>query len=167
MCPFEEELSLLETIPGVGRRTAEVLVAEVGADMTLFPTSKHLASWAGICPGNNQSASKHKGGKASRGSLWLKSALVEAAQAASHTNTYLSAQYHRITARRGKKKAVVAVAHRILVIVYHLLKHNLPYKDLGRHYFDERQRQALEKRLVHRLQDIGYKVTLDPVALAR
>jgi transposase len=165
MRPFEEAIERLETIPGVGRRTAEAILAEIGADMSRFPTSKHLASWAGMCPGNNQSGGKRRSGKTSRGDPWLRAALVEAAHAAGRTrNTYLSAQYRRLASRRGKKRAAVAVGHTILVIAYHLLKHSCGYEELGNDYFDKRDRQVVERRLVRRLEGLGYKVSLDPVA---
>jgi transposase len=161
----EEAVDLLDTIPGVGRPTAEALVAELGTDMARFPTPGHLASWAGMCPGNHESAGKRKGGKTRKGSPWLRAALVEAARAAARTKqTYLAAQYRRLAARRGAKRAAVAVGHTILVIAYHLLRRRVPYHDLGSGYFDERDRQAVERRLVHRLEGLGYKVTLDPAA---
>ena len=163
--PFEDQLERLDTIPGVGRRTAEILLAEIGADMGHFPTAAHLASWAGMCPGNNESAGKRKTGKTRKGNAWLRAALVEAAHAASRTkDTYLAAQYRRLAARRGRKKALVAVGHSILVSAYHLLKGTATYRELGPHYFDERDRQAVECRLVQRLESLGYKVTLDPAA---
>jgi hypothetical protein len=124
IAPFSEEVELLDTIPGVDRRTAEVLIAEIGADMSQFPTHRHLASWAGICPGNDESAGKRRSGKTRKGSKWLRSALTEAAHAAARSRrTYLGAQYARLKGRRGPKKAAVAVGHSILVIVYHIL-HN-------------------------------------------
>jgi transposase len=163
--PFEDQLARLDTIPGVGRRTAEILLAEIGVDMGRFPTAAHLASWAGMCPGNNESAGKRKTGKTRKGNAWLRAALVEAAHAASRTKeTYLAAQYRRLTARRGRKKALVAVGHSILVSAYHLLKGTATYRELGPHYFDERDRQAVERRLVQRLESLGYKVTLDSAA---
>jgi len=163
--PFEETLARLQTVPGVGPRTAEVLMAEVGRDMSRFPSHRHLASWAGLCPGNNESAGKRKSGRTRKGSPWLRSALVEAAWAASHSKrTYLSAQYHRLAARRGGKRAVVAVAHTLLVIVYHLLKGGETYSELGGNYFDERDRWQVERRLVRRLQALGYTVSLQPAA---
>jgi transposase len=123
MRPFEEALERLETIPGVGRRRAEAILAEIGADMSRFPTYRQLASWAGMCPGNNQSGGKRRGGKTTKGDPWLRAALVEAAHAAGRTkNTYLSAQYRRLATRRGKKRAAVAVGHTILVIAYCLLE---------------------------------------------
>jgi len=163
--PFEDTLARLQTVPGVGLRTAEVLMAEVGTDMSRFPSHGHLASWAGLCPGSNESAGKRKSGKTRKGSPWLRSALVEAAWAASHSKrTYLSAQYHRLAARRGGKRAVVAVAHTLLVIVYHLLNRGEAYTELGGNYFDERDRWQVERRLVRRLEALGYAVSLQPAA---
>jgi len=165
--PFEEAIDQVDTVTGIGRRTAEVLVAEVGTDLTRFRTAGHLASWAGLCPGNNESAGKHHGGKTRKGSPWLRAALVEAAKAAGRSKkTYLGAQYRRIAARRGAKRAAVAVAHSILVIVYHILTKHEPYHDLGVTYFDERDRQAVERRLVKRLQALGYDVSLRPLSAA-
>jgi len=165
--PFEEAVDQVDTVTGIGRRTAEVLVAEVGTDLTRFRTAGHLASWAGLCPGNNESAGKHHGGKTRKGSPWLRAALVEAAKAAGRSKkTYLGAQYRRIAVRRGAKRAAVAVAHSILVIVYHILTKHEPYHDLGVTYFDERDRQAVERRLVKRLQGLGYEVSLRPLTAA-
>lgn len=161
--PFEEELQRLDAIPGVGRRTAQVLLAELGMNMERFPSDRHLASWAGMCPGNNESAGKRRSGKTRKGSPWLRSALIEAAQAASRTGgTYLSAQYRRLAARRGRKRACVAVGHTILVAAYHLLKHGGSYRDFGALYFDERNRQRVVRRQIHRLEALGYEVTLQP-----
>jgi transposase len=163
--PVEEAIERLDTIPGVGRRTAEVLVAEIGTDLARFPTAAHLASWAGMCPGNHESAGKRQSGKTRKGDAWLRAALVEAAHAAARTKgTYLAAQYRRLAGRRGKKKALVAVGHSILVIAYHLLHHACPYAELGGAYFEERDRLAVERRLVRRLEGLGYKVTLEPAA---
>ena len=163
--PFQELIDRLDVIPGVGRRIAEVVIAEIGTDLTRFPTAGHLASWAGMCPGNNESAGKRKSGTTRKGSPWLRMALIEAAQAAARTrNTYLMAQYRRLAARRGRKKALVAVGHTILVIAYYLLTRQTDYQDLGGQYFDERDRQAVERRLVRRLEALGYKVSLDPAA---
>ncbi len=163
--PAEERLARLETIPGVGRRTVELLVAEIGTDMRRFPTAAHLASWAGMCPGSNESAGKRRSGKTQKGSPWLRAALVEAARAAARTKaTYLSVQYHRLAMRRGPKKAAVAVGHRILVIAYHLLHDGGSYHELGVAHLEERRRRTAQRHLVQRLEGLGYKVTLEPVA---
>lgn len=161
--PFEEAIERLDTIPGVGRRTAEILLAEIGPDMRRFPTAAHVASWAGMCPGHDQSAGKRRSGRTRKGSPALRQALVEAAQAAGRTKgTYLGVQYHRLAARRGKKKAVIAVGHTILVIAYHLLAREEVYEDLGPGYFEQRDRAAVERRSVRRLEALGYRVTLEP-----
>jgi transposase len=130
--------------------------------MEQFPSAKHLASWAGLCPGNHESAGKRKSGRTRQGSKWLREALVEAAQAAARTrSTYVAAQYRRLAARRGANKAIVAVAHTILVIVYHLLKHETVYEDLGHTYVDQRDRDHVSRRLVSRLAALGYTVTVE------
>lgn len=163
--PFEEELARLDTIPGVSRRAAEVLLAEIGTDMSRFPSAAHLASWAGMCPGNNESAGKRISGRTRKGSSWLKQVLVEAAHGASHTkNSYLSAQYRRLAARRGRKKALIAVGHTILIMAYYVLTRKEEYRELGGNYFDERERQAVERRLVRRLECLGYQVSLQPTS---
>lgn len=162
-----DALAYLDTIPGVNERIAQIIVAEIGTDMERFPSAKHLASWAGICPGNHESAGKRQSGRTRNGSRWLRQALIEAAHGAAHTKkTYLAALFHRIAARRGRKKALIAVAHTILVIVYHLLTRQEPYRELGANYFDERERQEVERRLVRRLQHLGYEVVLQPCAQA-
>ena len=166
--PFDATLTRLETIPGVGRRVAEIVAAELGLDVARFPSAGHLAAWAGLAPGNHESAGKRLSGKARKGSPALRTALVEAAQAAARTKaTYLAAQYRRLAPRRGQKRAVVAVAHTILVIIYHLLRDQTSYRELGATYFDERDRQAIEHRLVRRLEALGNDVTIqrrDPAA---
>ena len=165
--PVADKVERLDAITGVGQRTAEVLLAEVGADVDRFPTAEHLASWAAMCAGNNESAGKRKSGKTGKGNQWLRSALVEAAHAASHTkDTYLSSQFHHIAARRGKKRALIAVGHSILTIVWHLLEHDCEYVDLGSRYLEERDRQQIQRRLVRRLEDFGYTVKLEPTAAA-
>jgi len=165
--PFEQEIEWLDTIPGISRRTAEVLWAETGGDMSRFPSARHLAAWAGMCPGNNESAGKRRTGRTRKGSPWLRHCLVEAAHGAAHAkNKYLSSQYHRIAARRGKKKAQIAVGHSILVIAYHLLTRKEGYSDLGANYFDERDRQAVTKRCLNRLHKLGYRVTLEKLPMA-
>ena len=163
--PFDDTLERLQTIPGVGRRTTEILLAEVGTDLSRFPTHRHLASWAGLCPGNHESAGKQRTGRTRRGSPWLRSALVEAAWAAARAKqTYLSAHYHRLAARRGGKRAALAVAHTILVSAYYMMQREQPYNDLGGNYFDERDRRHVERRLVKRLERLGYAVTLETAA---
>jgi transposase len=165
LSPSEAALERLATIPGVGRRTAELLAAEIGTDMRRFPSAAHLASWAGMCPGNDESAGKRRSGKTRKGSPWLRSALIEAARAAGRSKgTYLAAQYHRLAARRGTKRAAVAVGHTILLIAYRLLSEGDVYRDLGDRYFDERDRHAVERRLIARLKGLGYNVSLDPAA---
>jgi transposase len=159
--PFEEAVVLLDTIPGVARRTAEIIVSEIGTDMSRFPTADHLSSWAGVAPGSNESAGKRRSGKTRQGDKPLGVALNQAANAAAHTkNTYLSAQYHRLAARRGRKRAIVAVAHSILVIAYHLIQRNEPYRELGSDFFDNRSPQVTMKRLVKRLEHLGYQVAV-------
>lgn len=164
IAPFARQVELLCTIPGVKQRTAEVILAEIGPDMSRFPDAGHLASWAGMCPGNNESAGKHKSGKTRKGSKWLRKALVEAAHAAARSkDTYLAAQYARLRGRRGPKKAAVAVGHSILVIAYHLLERDVPYQDLGAGFYADlhaRHKQAYTNRLVRQLERLGYDVDL-------
>lgn len=163
----QEAIALLDTIPGVGQRAAEILIAEIGTAMSRFPSAKHLASWAGMCPGNHESAGKRLSGKTRKGSRWLRQVLVEIAHAAAKTKqTYLAAQYKRIAARRGKKRALIAVGHTVLTIVYTMLTRQQPYQDLGAAYFDQRERHRVEQRLVQRLERLGYQVALQPKALA-
>ena len=155
---------LLCSIPGISQRAAEGILAEIGMNMDRFGSAKHLASWAGMCPGNHESAGKRTSGRTNKGSPWLRKLLVQAALAASRTKkTYLSAQYRRLAARRGKKRAAIAVGHTILVIIFHVLRDQKPYEELGSNFFDQRERQAVEKRLVHRLEKLGYDVSLAPV----
>ena len=163
--PFEEAVTLLDTIPGVGRETAEVIVSEIGTDMSRFPSANHLASWAGVAPGNNESAGKRRSGKTRKGNQVLCAALNQAAHAAARTkDTYLSAQYRRLAARRGKKKAIVALEHTILVMAYHLIQRNEPYRELGGNYFDNRRPEVTAKRLVKRLEQLGFSVALQQPA---
>jgi transposase len=163
--PFvPEAVQLLDTIPGVGETVAQIIVAEIGADMARFPTAHDLASWAGMCPGNNESAGKRKSGKTTKGSRYLRAALVQAAWAASHQKeTYLAAQYRRLVKRMGKKKALVAVGHSILVMVYHVLQKRTPYQDLGGDYFNRRNVDKQRKRLIRQLESLGVKVTVEEV----
>ena len=164
--PHEAAVALLVGIPGVSYRTAQVILAEIGTDMSRFPTAGHLASWAGMCPGNNESAGKRGSGRTRHGDKWLRIALVEAGQAAGRSkNTYLSAQYHRIRGQRGPSRAAVAVGHSILVICWHLLSTGETYTDLGGDYFDKRRNSpARERRLIAQLEAMGHKVTLEPAA---
>jgi transposase len=163
MQPFAGQLRLLESINGVSQRTAENILAEIGADMSQYPGAGHLASWAGLCPGNHESAGKHKSGKTSKGNRWLRRALTEAAWAASLSKgTYLSAQYRRLAGRRGSKRAAVAVAHSILVAAYYILKRGVDYRDLGAEHFDQLDQEKTKRSLVKRLQKLGYEVQLEP-----
>ena len=166
--PFEEHLRKADAVPGINQRTAQVLWAELGPDLgKVFPTAGHLASWAGVCPGNHQSAGKQKSGRTRPGNGWVRQALLEAAHGAAHTkNSYLSAQYRRLARRIGRKRALVAVAHSIVVILYHLWTEDTEYADLGGNYFDERDRTMLERRLVRRLEQLGNEVVLKPKAQA-
>jgi transposase len=165
IAPFSEKVELLDTIPGVNCKLAETIIAEIGADMSQFPTHRHLASWAGMCPGNEESAGKRRSGKTRKGSKWLRNALIEAARAAARSRgTYLAAQYARLKARRGSKKAAVAVGHSILVICYHVLEREVPYEELGEDYFHrQRSSEAYAKRLVRQLERLGHKVALEPL----
>jgi transposase len=159
----QDAIELLDTVPGIGRRAAEIIIAEIGTDLGRFPSAKHLASWAGMCPGNAESGGKRLSGKTRKGNRWLRQVLIEIAHVAAKTRgTYLAAQYRRIAARRGKKRALVAVAHTVLVIIYHILTRREPYRDLGEAYFDHLERQHVERRLVRRLERLGYSVTLAP-----
>ena len=160
--PFAAEIERLDAVPGVDRRVAEVVLAEVGADMHPFPTHGHLASWAGICPGNEESAGKRRRRRITPGNRWLKRTLVQAAWAGSHTkHTYLASQYRRLVGRRGKKRALVAVGHSLLVIFYHMLKNGSTYPDLGGDFFDRLEPERLTRYYVKRLESLGHKVTLE------
>jgi transposase len=164
--PHRWALELLDTIPGVNARTAEVIIAEIGVDMSVFPTAGHLASWAGLCPGNNQSAGKRGNTSTRPGSPWLQKALVEAALAASRSRgTYLSVRHDRIRARRGKQRAAIATAHVILVSAWHMLTGRAPFVELGADYYSRRQSPEAEtRRLVRRLESLGHNVHITPAA---
>ena len=149
--------------PASKRRTAEVIIAETGGDMTAFPTAKHLASWAGVCPGNDESAGKRRSGKTRKGSKWLRANLIEAATAASRTkDTYLQAQYQRLRARRGHARAITALAHSMLVATWHILTTGEIYRDPGGDYFTKRDPERQTRRLVAHLEKLGHVVTLQP-----
>jgi len=165
--PYEEQIQRLDAVPGLSRRSIEILFAEVGWDMSPFPDAAHLASLVGICPGNYESGGKRLSGRIRKGNHWAKATLVQAAQAAARTkNTYLSAKSHQIAARRGGKRAAVAVGHSILVIYYHMLKTGEPYQEKGGDYFSELDRQHAERRLTKQLERLGYQVTLTPAKIA-
>jgi transposase len=156
-----EAVALLQTIPGVSVVAASAIIAQIGVDMTPFPSAKHLASWAGICPGNDQSGGARRNAKPTDGDPWLRGVLGEvAASIARSPGSYLHAQYHRLARRRGKQKALVAVAHSVLVIIYHMLREHRPYTDLGPDYFDKLDAARLERHHVLRLEQLGYQVTL-------
>jgi transposase len=162
LVPFAPAVELLCTIPGVQTRTAQVILAEIGADMSVFPTPKHLASWAGQCPGNDRSAGKRRSGRTRNGSRWLGIALTEAALAATRTkNTYLAAQYQRLRPRRGHKRALGAVKHSMLTSIWHMLGTGELYNDPGGDYFQRRDPSRQIKRLVAQLERLGQHVTLE------
>jgi transposase len=162
---LQRAVELLDTIPGVDKVTAWTLVAEMGANMDQFGSASQLAKWAGICPGNNESAGKRLSGKTPKGNIWLRRALCEAAWAASRTkDTYLGAQYKHFIVRKGKKKTIVAVAHSMLRIAYYLLTRQCPYAELGGDFFDRVNQEAVRSRLVKKLVSLGYQVTLTPVS---
>lgn len=161
--PFAEGVRRLKTIPGWRDHTAETVLAEVGVEMSVFATDGHIASWAGLCPGNRRSAGKRQREPIRKGNRWLRAALVQAAWAAVRENrSYLSAQYHRLAAHKGKKKAIVAVAHSMLVIAYHLLRDQVDYRDLGPDFFLQRNREAVQRRCLRQLKGLGWEVTLTP-----
>ena len=162
MAPFAEAAVRIDTVTGVGQRAAECIIAEIGADMSVFPTASHLASWAGCCPGNNITGGKRRSGKTNKGDQWLNDVLIQCAWAAAHSHdTYLSAQFWHLARRIGKKKAAVAVAHSILVIIWHLLTNHCDYQDLGGDYFVKRDAERQRDRAVNELMRLGYKVTLE------
>ena len=168
MRPFTRQLEQLQTIPGVGQTTAEVIIAETGGDMSRFRTAAHLASWAGVCPGHHESAGKRKSGKTRHGNRWLKAALGTAAMAASRTKdtTYLGARYHRLAPRLGKKKALVALEHSILTAVWQMLTHDLDYHDLGGDYFTQRDPERAMRRIIRQANALGFTVRFDPLQAA-
>jgi transposase len=162
--PREEAISRWMELPGIGLTTASRMVAELGVNMEQFPTSAHLASWAALCPGNNESAGKRMSGKTRKGNVWLRRTMCEAAWAAAHSkNTYFAAQFGRIAARRGKKRALIAVAHSLLVVAYEVLKNKEHYRELGADFFDDLSKDQVKRRLVQRLKKLGFQVAVTPV----
>jgi transposase len=165
LLPFAEARRRLSTIPGIKTRTAEVVIAEIGVDMSRFPSEHHLASWAGLCPGNNESAGKHKAGTTRKGNRWLRIALIEIALAAIRTkDSSFGARYRRVMRHRGHKKAVVAVAHSLLRTIYHVLAEGTDYREAGANYYDRRQTARTTRRAVAQLERLGYRVSLEPTA---
>jgi len=162
LVPFEAQMAQLDTIPGVNQHVAEVIVAEVGTDMTRFPNTAQLASWAGMCPGNNESAGKRRRARTRKGSPTLRRTLTEAGRAAGRTKaTSLGAIYRRIAPRRGGNRAAIAVGRHILEIAYHVLRDGVVYEDWGTNYYDERKKEAVVRNAVKRLERLGYKVTVE------
>ena len=168
--PFSREIELLDSIPGVDKRAAEMLLAEIGPDMTRFPTEHHLASWGGMCPGQRESAGKKHSAATRKGSKWLRGTLTESAKAVVRTKgSYLSARYHRIKSRRGHAKATVATGHKILTAAYHVLNRGVPYHELGEQFFYRRDTEhtaRYQRRLIRQLERLGHKVTLEPLPQA-
>lgn len=162
--PFESAVALWQTIPGVDRVTACHLVAEIGVDMNHFPTAQHLASWAALCPGNHESAGKRKSGKTRAGNKWLRRTLCQAAWAVIRKNNcYLATQFKRLAARRGVKRAAIAVAHSILIIGYHLLKTGQSYQELGGNYLEQIHKDQLQRYYIKRLQRLGLQISVSPL----
>jgi len=165
--PFDAEIELLDGIPGVGRRTAEVLIAEWGADLSRFPSAGHLAAWSGMCPGNKASGGKRQPVRTRKGNPWVRRSLTEAAWAAGRVKgSYLGVQFRRFAARKGRKHAVVVVGHSILTVAYYLLTHRVSYRDLGVEYLETRDRDATARQAVKRLQALGWDVRLTPCPVA-
>jgi transposase len=158
-----EAMELVQSVVGIKETAAASIIAEIGTDMTRFASDKHIASWAGVCPGNKQSGGKRLSGKTTKGNPYLRAILFEVAWAIAHTkDNYVSAFYHRMARRHGKQQAIMALAHKVLVIIYHILRTKKPYTDLGADYFDQQDRARIERHHIHRLEQLGYTVTLIP-----
>src|SRR5437763_3625576 len=167
LVPFEEAMELVQSVVGIAERAAASIIAEIGTDMTRTAIDKHIASWAGVCPGNKQSGGKRLSGKTTKGNPYLRAILCEVAWAIAHTkDNYLSAFYHRMARRLGKQKAITALAHKVLVIIYHILRTKKPYSDLGADYFTQRDQGRIQRHHIHRLEQLGYTVTLSPKEVA-
>jgi transposase len=166
--PFAQQMGRLRSIPGIGERAAQVIISEIGVDMSRFPTAAHLASWAGLCPGNNESAGKHKSGRTRKGNVEVRTILTECAWAAGRTGTYVGAQFRRMHRRFGKTgggKAAIAIAHTLIVIIWHVLHDNAEYRDLGSDYFTRHDNpEAHKRRLIRELHNLGFDVTVHPAA---
>ena len=165
MTEYETAISAIDELPGIGRRSAEVILAEIGTDMSRFPSAAHISSWAGVCPGNHQSAGRRKHGKTTKGNKTLKSILVECAKSAKNVkSSYFAAQYQRIAARRGKNRATVAVAHSMLIAIYHILKYNVPFQDLGADYYNSFNREHKIHGYLKRLKALGWTPDISPTS---
>jgi transposase len=157
LAPFEEAVVLIQSIVGIGETAAAAIIAEIGTDMGRFPSEKHIASWAGVCPGNKQSGGKRLSSHVTKGNTYLRAILCEVAWAITHTkDNYLTAFYHRLVRRHGKQKAILALAHKVLVIIYHVLRTKKPYADLGANHFDLQDAARIQRHHIHRLEQLGF-----------
>ena len=167
LAPFEEAVTLVQSVVGIGPIAAAAIVAEIGTDMSRFPSDKHMASWAGVSPGNKQSGGKRLNAATTSGNPYLRAMLAEISWAISHTkDNYLAAFYHRIARRRGKQKAIMALSHKVLVILYHILRDKKPYADLGADYFDTLDTERIQRHHIQRLEQLGFAVTITPKEVA-
>lgn len=165
MKDYEENLKKLEEIPGIGKRSAEIILAEIGQDMSRFPTENHISSWAGLCPGNNESAGKRRNGRTRKGNKNLKSALIQCANCAvKHKDSFYYAQYQRLSIKRGKNRAKVAVAHSMLISIYHMIKENKKYKDLGAEFYNKFNKEKKANSYIKKLKELGYTIQIENVA---